>query len=50
MCEHRKTNWWFAMPTDNKGKTKGEPTKSSKDDSTDGLGFCNYKYNTRAVP
>lgn len=30
-------------------KTEGEPTKSSKDNSTDGLGFCNYKYNTRAV-
>lgn len=28
-------------------KTEGEPTKSSKDNSIDGLGFCNYKYNLR---
>ncbi len=28
-----------------KEKTEGEPTKSIKENSTDGPGFCNYKYN-----
>lgn len=30
-------------------KTEGEATKSIKDNSRDGPGFCNYKYNKKPV-
>lgn len=47
--EHRKTNWWFALHSDNKEKTEGESTKSSKDNSTDRPGSCNYKYKKKGL-
>ncbi len=28
MSEHRKTNWWFALHSDNKEKTEGKPTRT----------------------